>query len=463
MAPPRKRITVTLIVLGAAGVAAAVVAAALDPPTLSASHILPLVIFAAAGFLAGVFQIRVTAESVVSLCTITFIGATLTFGPVIGAWSAAVVDFFITLTDRGRVKKGLAAPAPTEIAPARLMLNTGYNAFVFLAAGYAYEAVAGAAPLVAITARTALGLLAFVAALEAASFAFNLTTRAILHLRGVTAFIKATPTATLFDIPLIAPAVALALLASHGLLWGLTGAAASVVLASALLHQQNRLNLVVNRYVTAAKSSEILANPYELTRTQKRDISVLFADLRGTTGISQTLPPDEMLALLNAFHVGMIDEVAKAGATVDKLLGDGLMVLVGAPLVVDDHAARAVQLAVAMQRRHRAIRAAWAARGAPAPGMGIGIASGEVVIGNVGSALRLDYTAIGGEVNVASKLCAAAAADEILVSRECASRVREAMAAGRAAAGEAVTFEDMPLVAVTRMARRLEPVKVIYA
>jgi adenylate cyclase len=265
-----------------------------------------------------------------------------------------------------------------------------------------------------------------------------------------------------YDLPLLPAALALALLYSHNMVWGLACGGASVVLASVLLHRENRLDLVVNRYVSRAKSSKILATPYELMRPERRDISVLFADLRGTTGISQELAPGEMLALLNEFHRRMIEEVARAGATVDKILGDGLMVLVGAPLRVDDHPARAVQLALAMQRRHRTWREERARDGQATPGMGIGVATGDVVIGNVGSELRLDYTAIGGEVNVASKICAVAEAGEVFVSRGCRSRVEEIIAAGRAPYLAGVRFEDYPPVTVRRLPRRLELVKVIF-
>jgi class 3 adenylate cyclase len=390
-------------------------------------------------------------------------GGTLAFGPVVGGWLAAGVDFFITLVDNNRVKRGLAAPPAPDVAPARLVLNTGLNGAMFLAAGYAFRAVAGPNPLVAVTPRTLGGIAAFLAAVEIVNVGFDFLAVLIRDPRRLATFARSIPAIVIFDIPLLPPAVALALLAGHGMTWGLACASASLVLASVLLYRRDRLDLVVNRYVSNAKSSEILANPYELTRTERRDISVIFGDLRGTTGISQTLPPDEMLALLNAFHAGMIDEVAGAGGTVDKLLGDGLMVLMGAPVRMDDHAARAVALAIAMQKRHRAIRTELARRGLPAPGMGVGIASGEVVIGNVGSELRLDYTAIGGEVNLASKLCAAAGADEILISRACRDRAAAARAAGRASELETVAFEDRPPVTVTRMERALEPVKVVYA
>lgn len=461
--PPRySRATYIIWALGALGLAGIVVAAVLDPPALSSAAVIPLVLFALTGFLAGLYQVRVATHNVVSICVAAFMGATLAFGPVIGGWLAAVVDFFITVVDIARVKRGRAAPPPPDIAPGRLIYNTGLNGAMFLAAGYAYRIMAGPGPLADVNPRAALGLLAFFVALEVVNSIFVYTVqRYRVHL-PLKEHLRELRSSAFFDLPLLPAAVALSLLYAHDLKWGLAGAGAFIVLASALLHRENRLDLVVNRYVSQAKSSKILANPYELLRPERRDISIVFCDLRGTTGIGQELEPAAMLALLNEFHEGMIDEVARAGATVDKILGDGLMVLVGAPMRVEDHAARALQLAIAMHRRHGGIRERLGARGLPAPGMGVGIASGEVVIGNVGSELRLDYTAIGGQVNVASKLCAAAEAGEILISAVCRERVAAALAAGRAGYLGEVTFEELPPVTVARLAQPLHPVKVVF-
>ena len=267
----------------------------------------------------------------------------------------------------------------------------------------------------------------------------------------------------LLGLALLPAAVVFSLLYARGMTWGLLLAGVSLVFASALLHHENRLDLVVKRYVSHAKSRKILANPYELLRAERRDISIVFADLRGTTGISQRLPPAEMLTLLNEFHRAMIDEVVRAEATVDKILGDGLMVLVGAPVREEHHAAQAVQLGVMMQRSYRAVRARLEARGLPGPGMGVGIASGEVVIGNVGSELRLDYTAIGREVNVASKLCSAASDTEILISGECRRRAESSLADGHASYLAGLSFEERGPVDVPGLAEPLEPARVIYA
>ncbi|MGD8717765.1 MAG: adenylate/guanylate cyclase domain-containing protein [Candidatus Zixiibacteriota bacterium] len=449
--------------LGAFGIAVTAAATVLDPPSLRLEMAAPIAVFAAAAFLSGIYQVRLTSASVFSLCAAAFAGAVLAFGPVIGAWLAAGVDLLITVADQRRIKRGLAAPAPADIAPGRVVINTGLNALMFLAGGYAYRAVAGEMPVSEITPLTVAGIVAFLAARMVVIQVYHAiigAVRGTLSIRSALRDIRSTLT---FDVALYPAALVLALLYAHGMLWGLALAGTSLVLASVLLQRQTRLDLVVKRYVSPAKSSEILDNPYEFLRAERRDISIVFADLRGTTGISQRLPAADMLALLNAFHRTMIDEVIRAGATVDKIMGDGLMILVGAPIREENHPAKAVELGIALQRAYRGVRRDLEGRGLPAPGMGVGVATGEVVIGNVGSEMRLDYTAIGAAVNVSSKLCAAAADTEILITGECRRRVEEAMAAGRASYLKDIEFEGLAPLAVAGLAEPIEAVRAVYA
>lgn len=450
--------------LGLGGIGATAVATILDPPTFTGDMAIPVIVIAVAAFFSGVYQIRVSSLGVFSLCAAAFAGGTLAFGPVIGAWLAGGVDLLITVADERRVKRGLAAPAPPDVAPGRVIANTGLNAAMFLAGGYAYEAVAGSAPLGRITWLTLGGVAAFVAARLVVNYFFIFTVQSVRGSRPTLRRIPVeTRNATAFDLALLPAAVVFSLLYARGMTWGLILAGASLVLASILLQRENRLDLVVKRYVSHAKSSKILANPYELLRAERRDISIVFADLRGTTGISQRLAPAKMLTLLNDFHGAMIDEVIRAGATVDKILGDGLMVLVGAPVREEHHAAKAVHLGIMMHRAYRGVRRGLDEKGLPGPGMGVGISSGEVVIGNVGSEMRLDYTAIGLEVNVASKLCAAAADGEILVSGECRLRAEESRAAGHAPYLTDLSFEDGRSIDVPGLEEPLKSTRVIYA
>jgi len=463
MATNKPKTVYWLWALGLAGIAATVLATVLDPPAVTRDVLIPVAVIAVASFFSGIFQIRISSLGVFSLCAAGFAGATLAFGPVIGAWLAGGVDFLITGADERRVKRGLAAPAPPDVAPGRVIANTGLNAAMFLAGGYAFEAVAGRAPLGEINLLTLGGIAAFIVARLVVNHFFIFTVQTV---RGTRPPLKAIPletrNATAFDLALLPAAIVFSMLYARGMTWGLVLAGASLVLASALLQRENRLDLVVKRYVSHAKSSKILANPYELFRAERRDISIVFADLRGTTGISQRLAPAEMLTLLNDFHRAMIDEVIRAEATVDKILGDGLMVLVGAPVREEHHAAKAVHLGIMMHRAYRAVRAGLEEKGLPVPGMGVGISSGEVVIGNVGSELRLDYTAIGREVNVASKLCADAADTEILVGGECRRLAEQSLAEGHAPYLAGLSFEECRPVDVPGLAEPLESARVVY-
>ncbi|UCH78393.1 MAG: adenylate/guanylate cyclase domain-containing protein [Candidatus Coatesbacteria bacterium] len=460
MAKPGRKTAYWMWGLGVAGIAATALATVLDPPTWSRSLALPVALVAGCAFFSGIYQIRITSVGVFSLCAAAFAGGVFAFGPVIGAWLAGLVDLFITVADERRVRRGLSAPAPPDIAPGRIIINTGLNAAMFLAGGYAYRAVAGAFPLADITGLTLLGIAAFLGAKQVVNQLFNFTihfVRGPMSLRQIYLEVR---NSVVSEIALLPAALVLALFYARDMIWGMGLAGAALVLASALLQRENRLDLVVKRYVSPAKSSRILANPYELLRAERRDISILFTDLRGTTGISQTLAPAQMLTLLNEFHSAMIEEVIKAEATVDKILGDGLMVLVGAPIREEHHASKALALALAMHRTYQDVREKLAHRGLPAPGMGVGVATGEVVLGNIGSERRLDYTAIGRDVNVASKLCAAAGPGEILICAECRRRLAEAEGSVAALAG--LRFEDCPPLEVAGLAEPLRPIRVVY-
>jgi adenylate cyclase len=145
-------------------------------------------------------------------------------------------------------------------------------------------------------------------------------------------------------------------------------------------------------------------------------ITVLFADIRGFTRISEHAPPEKIVQLLNRYFSAMTDIIFAHGGTLDKYLGDGLMALFGAPTVTPKDAANAVAAAVAMQRRMLSINDELHEEGFPEIGIGIGLHTGEVTVGYIGSERRSEYTAIGDAVNTASRLESNAKAGEILVS-----------------------------------------------
>jgi adenylate cyclase len=145
-------------------------------------------------------------------------------------------------------------------------------------------------------------------------------------------------------------------------------------------------------------------------------ITILFADIRGFTRISEHAPPEKIVNLLNRYFSAMTDIIFAHGGTLDKYLGDGLMALFGAPTATPDDASNALNAAVAMQRRMLGINRELHDEGFPEIGVGMGMHTGEVIVGYIGSDRRSEYTAIGDTVNTSSRLESNARGGEILIS-----------------------------------------------
>jgi adenylate cyclase len=145
-------------------------------------------------------------------------------------------------------------------------------------------------------------------------------------------------------------------------------------------------------------------------------ITILFADIRGFTRISEHAPPEKIVNLLNRYFSAMTEIIFAHGGTLDKYLGDGLMALFGAPTTTPDDASNALNAAVAMQRRLLGINRELHDEGFPEIGVGMGLHTGEVIVGYIGSDRRSEYTAIGDTVNTSSRLESNALGGEILIS-----------------------------------------------
>ncbi len=172
-----------------------------------------------------------------------------------------------------------------------------------------------------------------------------------------------------------------------------------------------------SRFLPEVVVKQMLENPdsFKLGGVSQT-ITILFADIRGFTRISEHAPPEKIVSLLNRYFSAMTEIIFAHGGTLDKYLGDGLMALFGAPTTTPDDASNALNAAVAMQRRMLGINRELHDEGFPEIGVGMGLHTGEVVVGYIGSDRRSEYTAIGDTVNTSSRLESNALGGEILLS-----------------------------------------------
>ena len=172
-----------------------------------------------------------------------------------------------------------------------------------------------------------------------------------------------------------------------------------------------------SRFLPEYVVKQMLENPESFKLGgSSQDITILFADIRGFTRISEHAPPEKIVSLLNRYFSAMTEIIFAHGGTLDKYLGDGLMALFGAPTATPDDASNALNAAVAMQRRLMGINRELRDEGLPEIGVGMGLHTGEAIVGYIGSDRRSEYTAIGDTVNTSSRLESNARGGEILIS-----------------------------------------------
>jgi adenylate cyclase len=160
-----------------------------------------------------------------------------------------------------------------------------------------------------------------------------------------------------------------------------------------------------SRYISPDYVTELVKNPESIKLGgQKALITVIFADLRDFTAYCEAESPETIINKLNGFFTEMTAAVFNHGGTLDKYLGDGFMAFFGAPVSDAEHALSAVSAAIEMSSRMTVLNARWNEKGEKTFKMGIGINSGQAVIGNIGSESRMDYSAMGRDVNIASRL-----------------------------------------------------------
>ena len=195
---------------------------------------------------------------------------------------------------------------------------------------------------------------------------------------------------------------------------------ASSAIENAILHenklQQERIKSHLKRYVNSQLVEAILDAQGEISLAPaKMNITILFSDIRNFTTKCEELAPENIVEYLNEYFTHMVEVIFSNGGTVNKFVGDMIVAMFGAPTKLVDSERRAIETAIEMQNRIKKIPVPWIRNNFIT---GIGISSGDVVVGNVGSPQHMDYTAIGDQVNIASRLQSIAKGEQILVSRK---------------------------------------------
>lgn len=172
-----------------------------------------------------------------------------------------------------------------------------------------------------------------------------------------------------------------------------------------LTHSRSEMIGVFRQYIPPQLVDEISRNPDQVSlEGDARRLTVFFCDLQHFSGVAEQLNPKQLATLLNEYFTDMTEVLFRHGATIDKYIGDSIMAFWGAPLAVPDHATRAVLAAFEMHKVIERLAAGFVRRGWPGPTMGIGINTGMMNVGNMGSKYRIAYTVVGDAVNLASRL-----------------------------------------------------------
>jgi adenylate cyclase len=169
--------------------------------------------------------------------------------------------------------------------------------------------------------------------------------------------------------------------------------------------EKRQVKRLFGRYVSKDIYDQLVANPtLAQLGGQRREMTVLFSDIRGFTTVSESGEPEDIVAVLNVYFTRMVDVVFKHKGTLDKFVGDMVMALFGAPLDDPDHADHAVEAALEMIEELQRLNVEWQKEGRPALDIGVGINTGPMIAGNIGSEAIMSYTVIGDSVNLGSRL-----------------------------------------------------------
>ena len=201
------------------------------------------------------------------------------------------------------------------------------------------------------------------------------------------------------------------------------GAAVDNAMAHEKIAQQSLQRSALERFLSPEVVEMVVANPDIRLGGVNQEVTVMFADIRGFTTMSETMEPGRVVEILNEYFTRVTDVIFDNGGTLDKYIGDAVMAVFGAPISKGNDAAAAVNSAIQIQRLLIELNRDAAAREWPELRVGIGINTGNAIAGNIGSPRRLDYTVVGDAVNTAQRLMSNAAGGQILISESTAKKL----------------------------------------
>lgn len=214
-------------------------------------------------------------------------------------------------------------------------------------------------------------------------------------------------------------------------------------LAETVKKQVNELERMarLKRYLSPQIAETILGQDDELFRTHRREITIVFLDLRGFTAFSDSAEPEEVMEFLRHYHAEMGQLVFKFEGTLERFMGDGIVIIFNDPIPCEDHAQHATLMALEMRDRVKELRGAWLKKGYNLD-LGVGIAAGYATLGTMGFEGRMDYGTVGNLPNLAARLCAEAKGGQILTDQKTMSRLEHAF--------EAEAIEQLSLKGLAR-------------
>ena len=181
----------------------------------------------------------------------------------------------------------------------------------------------------------------------------------------------------------------------------------------------------LKRYLSPQIAETILKSEDDsLFKNHRREITVVFLDLRGFTAFSDSAEPEEIMELLRAYHAEMGKLIFRFEGTLERFAGDGIMVFFNDPIPCEDHTERAARMALEMHARVKGLRTGWLKKGYDLD-LGIGLAAGYATLGNIGFEGRMDYGAVGNVTNLAARLCDEAKGGQVLTNQKTLSKIED--------------------------------------